>query len=331
MQRDEDGNMVWIAAKVPSLSARAIASASATNVALAANMPAGLLTPSPRPSQEDAKIYKAQQHGDGQVRDVNEEEDEEEDEEAIAALLVNKTAAARASLPSPDAAVDASMRDRPTQAVPPPSDERQAVPSLAALSAAEDMRDHHDAIPSESDCDSDATPEEAPIVRCESFDDYDPVQVDSEVHSLDLARSDSKVGAVDGSAAAPAAAVPPASSVAIAQKPCRDWVQTGTCRWGTRCRYLHDPSLKGRARPAPAAAAANAWERDDMIGKLMYNEVRREVSDLTQVIDFLARNRWLENVELRPGMKKEKDNRIKVVGASRAHGEPTAAAATVQS
>ena len=55
-----------------------------------------------------------------------------------------------------------------------------------------------------------------------------------------------------------------------------------------------------------------------MIGKLLYNEVRHEISDLVQVIDFLARSRWMENVELYPGHKQELENRIKVVDSQEA-------------
>lgn len=161
-----------------------------------------------------------------------------------------------------------------------------AAPISAAVDAAA-TRSAQDAQPdddgNDSDCDSEAAPEEAPIDR------HLEVQ-------LSPSRSPS----------------PEPVAPAAAQKPCRDWQTTGSCRFGARCRYSHSASLKGRVRPAPPVQQPEA-QKDDMIGKLLYNEVRREISDLVQVIDFLARNAWLENTELRPGMKEEAENRIKVI------------------
>merc|ERR1711939_666243 len=99
------------------------------------------------------------------------------------------------------------------------------------------------------------------------------------------------------------------------QRDCNNWVQTGKCRFGKECRYKHDPAKKHveRARPQPAAAPKNPFERDDLVGKLLHNEVKHQVSDLVQVIDFLARNQWLENVELYPGQKEEIEGRIQVI------------------
>ena len=149
-----------------------------------------------------------------------------------------------------------------------------------------------------SDSDSDAAPEEQPIGNAigEDFSD-------AESH-------------VDGEA--PIEEGHSQEPVQMPQKPCRDWIQTGQCRFGDRCRYQHDPMFKGKKRPAPPQPVQTPFDRDDMIGKLLYNEVRHEISDLVQVIDFLARSRWMENVELYPGHKQELENRIKVVDSQEA-------------
>lgn len=94
------------------------------------------------------------------------------------------------------------------------------------------------------------------------------------------------------------------------QRECRSWATTGTCKFGQRCRFTHDPKKRVKQRMEAPSAPKNPFERGDLIGKLVHHEVKREVSDLAQVIDFLARNSWLENVELYPGHKKELDDRI---------------------
>lgn len=95
---------------------------------------------------------------------------------------------------------------------------------------------------------------------------------------------------------------------------CTAWITGGQCKFGKQCRYSHDPLKRGKPRrEPPPPASKNPFERGDLIGKLVHHEVRHEVSDLTQVIDFLARNDWLKNVELYPGHKKDLEERINEV------------------
>lgn len=95
---------------------------------------------------------------------------------------------------------------------------------------------------------------------------------------------------------------------------CTAWITGGQCKFGKQCRYSHDPLKRGKPRrEPPPPAPKNPFERGDLIGKLVHHEVRHEVSDLTQVIDFLARNDWLKNVELYPGHKKDLEGRINEV------------------
>lgn len=96
---------------------------------------------------------------------------------------------------------------------------------------------------------------------------------------------------------------------------CNAWTTQGTCKFGKQCRYEHDPSKRGKVRHEPRQAAKNPFERGDLIGKLVHHQIRHEVSDLTQVIDFLARNDWLRHVELYPGHKAELDGRINEVSS----------------
>ncbi|KAL7008462.1 hypothetical protein EMMF5_002191, partial [Cystobasidiomycetes sp. EMM_F5] len=105
------------------------------------------------------------------------------------------------------------------------------------------------------------------------------------------------------------------TSIDKSSRPCRSWTTTGHCKFGKKCMYAHDPSTKPKKQPFAMNAqdAANPFARDDLIGKLLFNEVRHDVSDLRQVIDFLARNEWLEGVELYPGHLQEVENRIKIV------------------
>lgn len=108
-----------------------------------------------------------------------------------------------------------------------------------------------------------------------------------------------------------------------AQRPCRDWISSGHCRFGRHCKYAHDPSARGtqptqnrrkKVPDPPPPPPVNPYERDDLVGKLLHNEIKHEVSDLVQVIDFLARNDWLRGVELYPGHKEEVERRkIKVL------------------
>lgn len=94
---------------------------------------------------------------------------------------------------------------------------------------------------------------------------------------------------------------------------CTAWMTGGSCKFGKQCRYAHDPQKRGKPKREPPQPAKNPFERGDLIGKLVHNEIRHEVSDLTQVIDFLARNDWLKNVELYPGHKAEIEGRINEV------------------
>ena len=153
---------------------------------------------------------------------------------------------------------------------------------------------------SAGESDSDAPPEEERIERANGDDLGDGLS-----HRADAGADEDNTASQDF---AP-------NDDPLPQKLCRDWTQTGQCRFGANCRYTHDPLRKGKKRPAPPQPAQNPFDRDDMLGKLLYNEVRHEISDLVQVIDFLARNRWLENVELYPGHKQEVENRIKVVAS----------------
>lgn len=91
---------------------------------------------------------------------------------------------------------------------------------------------------------------------------------------------------------------------------CNSWTATGTCKFGKQCRYEHDPAKRGKPKHEPPPVPKNPFERGDLIGKLVHHEVRHEVSDLTQVIDFLARNDWLRHVELHPGHKAELEGQI---------------------
>jgi hypothetical protein len=95
--------------------------------------------------------------------------------------------------------------------------------------------------------------------------------------------------------------------------PCKAWTTSGTCKFGKQCRFEHDLLKRAKPRHEPPPAPKNPFERGDLIGKLVHHEVRHEVSDLTQVIDFLARNDWLVNVELYPGHKQELEGRINEV------------------
>jgi hypothetical protein len=95
---------------------------------------------------------------------------------------------------------------------------------------------------------------------------------------------------------------------------CNSWTATGTCKFGKQCRYEHDPAKRGKPRHEPPPVPNNPFERGDLIGKLVHHEVRHEVSDLSQVIDFLARNDWLRHVELYPGHKAELEGQINEVG-----------------
>jgi hypothetical protein len=94
---------------------------------------------------------------------------------------------------------------------------------------------------------------------------------------------------------------------------CTAWSTTAQCKFGSRCHFKHDPSKRYKRSQDSTKQPKNPFERGDLIGKLVRNEIRREVSDLTQVIDFLARNDWLVNVELYPGHGKELKNRIREV------------------
>lgn len=96
---------------------------------------------------------------------------------------------------------------------------------------------------------------------------------------------------------------------------CNAWTTLGTCKFGKQCRYEHDPARRGRVRHEPPQAPKNPFERGDLIGKLVHHQIRHEISDLTQVIDFLARNNWLKHVELYPGQKAEAEGRINEVGS----------------
>ena len=95
---------------------------------------------------------------------------------------------------------------------------------------------------------------------------------------------------------------------------CNVWALTGNCKFGKRCVYSHDASDRASRKPSgPPPRPANPFERDGLLGKLLHNEIRHEMSDLAQAIDFLARNEWLEGVELYTGQKEEIDSKIKII------------------
>lgn len=141
----------------------------------------------------------------------------------------------------------------------------------------------------EEHSDSDSAPEEVHTVKVKTIAELDEAPEQEEYQSTRPAAKD------------------------YVRRDCTTWMITGTCKFGKQCRFLHDPLKKGKQRREPPAPPKNPFERGDIIGKLVHNEIRHEISDLTQVIDFLARNDWLKNVELYPGHKREVEGRIEEV------------------
>ena len=98
------------------------------------------------------------------------------------------------------------------------------------------------------------------------------------------------------------------------KKTCNAYMSGGKCRFGKRCAFSHVPSSEPFRKPqGPPPRPVNPFDRDDLLGKLLHNEIKHEMSDLVQVIDFLARNDWMTNVELYTGHKEEVESRIKVL------------------
>lgn len=168
----------------------------------------------------------------------------------------------------------------------------------------EDVQDSH------NESDSDGEPEEVSnklsAERCEGLVEEQDEEDRNE-------KAEAHPGQEDAEPAREDKADRPDRSVYQQRRDCSNWIQTGKCRFGENCRYRHDPAKKHAERPQPPPPPKNPFVRDDLIGKLLHNEIRHEVSDLVQVIDFLARNQWLENVELYAGQKEEIEGRIRVI------------------
>ncbi|GAA6059382.1 hypothetical protein JCM10212_003280 [Sporobolomyces blumeae] len=119
---------------------------------------------------------------------------------------------------------------------------------------------------------------------------------------------------------------------------CRQW-RKGTCALGdAQCPYLHtippgqaDPPPPRRQRPHPRAPPHNPFARPslttasnpfsstpsafDAFSVLEEHDLRHELNDLLQVIEWTGANGWLKGVELRIGQKDEESG-IEVVGQS---------------
>ncbi|SCV68643.1 BQ2448_764 [Microbotryum intermedium] len=93
--------------------------------------------------------------------------------------------------------------------------------------------------------------------------------------------------------------------------PCRHFLR-GRCAAGDACTFLHaappegtppPPTLKnGRKRPHPASSTPyNPFARSDPFAQLAERDWKHLVSDVLQVVQFLADNEWLKGVEIRRG------------------------------
>ena len=49
-----------------------------------------------------------------------------------------------------------------------------------------------------------------------------------------------------------------ADSPGAAKPPCSNWINTGTCKFGDRCKYEHDQAAKGKGAAPAADAKAQA-------------------------------------------------------------------------
>jgi hypothetical protein len=55
------------------------------------------------------------------------------------------------------------------------------------------------------------------------------------------------------------AAVPPASSTAPEKRPCRDWVASGRCKFGDKCRFSHEPAAVVAGGGAAPKQTCKVW------------------------------------------------------------------------
>ena len=243
--------------------------------------------------QPDTAMSQSADHArEGHALDDDEENDNDEEEAArIAAELLARP---RAS-------------DRPV------ADGRSGSEQGGADGSRAGTRDKDDITSDDVDDDDDhGAPEAVSARRSGELNAAQETELPETGHPGALHSSDP-----DGPQPAQTEYIPPA------QRPCRDWMSSGHCRFGRHCKYVHDPSARGtqptqnqrkKVPDPPAPPPVNPYERDDLVGKLLHNEIKHEISDLVQVIDFLARNDWLKGVELYPGHKEEVERRrIKVL------------------
>ncbi|CAO1636812.1 unnamed protein product [Parajaminaea phylloscopi] len=115
---------------------------------------------------------------------------------------------------------------------------------------------------------------------------------------------------------------------------CRYFLQ-GRCNFGSQCKQSHaDPSqpadqsqtagpsraapashVPANRRPRPRAPPPNPFEPRNLLHALLKNEIGKHLSSVAQVIRFLVRNDFLQNVELQPGDAEEQSRRRNLVQA----------------
>ncbi|KAH8924542.1 hypothetical protein BT69DRAFT_1280532 [Atractiella rhizophila] len=93
------------------------------------------------------------------------------------------------------------------------------------------------------------------------------------------------------------------------KKVCRNFVK-GRCRFGKRCKYLHQKPAASKTATATKTvkpvASHQVVKPPSLLNKLMDREISHDIKDAIAVIDFLAANGWLEKVERRPGEARKK-------------------------
>jgi hypothetical protein len=99
------------------------------------------------------------------------------------------------------------------------------------------------------------------------------------------------------------------------QPTCRNFVK-GRCRFGKKCKFLHDSSNTKMPNPRvnnPIPRKRNilgsvrwflrslVWASFIIARQLLDRDISNDISDMLAVIDFLVENQFLRGVELRPG------------------------------
>ncbi|GHJ89198.1 hypothetical protein NliqN6_5600 [Naganishia liquefaciens] len=95
------------------------------------------------------------------------------------------------------------------------------------------------------------------------------------------------------------------ASTPTASRICKFFAKTGRCRNGRKCHFVHERQRQdtkpARKQPPSTLELNTTSNRPSLLAALLENPINQTLSSLSQAIDFLVENDFLDGVELIPG------------------------------